>query len=448
MKLQEIDILRFFSAEEIEAMAVKAGFVRRESPVTGLKFFLMFTTGLLNTPEGTLSQLAAFLSSTSDTNVTPQAIDARLNTRAMDFLALCLSAALSMLSRAPARADRPLEEFEHVYIIDSTTFDLHPSLSGIFRGSGGLASRSAMRIQLVFDYKTGRIFLEIGDVDLSDYTTLANIIREEKLPFDGASIILHDLGYFKTTTLASMGKTANLFFVSKLRFGVGINRKDGSPLDLKALLKKQPKDFDIEIDINGAPARVVGVRLHDSIVNSRIRTANNCSEAKTGRISKGYRAFLHYAVVVTNLPAAFTMKQLHALYRIRWQVELVFKVWKSILSIHRICSARKARVLTEIYGKLIMAVILCSICSVSWGNPGEVLISMHKTARYLQTIAGFWAIAIMKGGTRHKVFFMNMLREINRGCRKTAQRNKPTVEQILINSGVSDARLSAKRSVA
>jgi hypothetical protein len=42
-------------------MAKDIGFVERRSPVNGLRFLLTFTTGLLNTPDGTLAQLAAFL---------------------------------------------------------------------------------------------------------------------------------------------------------------------------------------------------------------------------------------------------------------------------------------------------------------------------------------------------------------------------------------------------
>ena len=55
------DVFKFFDPQEVEAMAKDIGFVERRSPVNGLRFLLTFTTGLLNTPDGTLAQLAAFL---------------------------------------------------------------------------------------------------------------------------------------------------------------------------------------------------------------------------------------------------------------------------------------------------------------------------------------------------------------------------------------------------
>ncbi|MBM4459914.1 MAG: transposase, partial [Chloroflexi bacterium] len=52
-------------------------------------------------------------------------------------------------------------------------------------------------------------------------------------------------------------------------------------------------------------------------------------------------------------------EQVALLYPVRWQVELVFKLWKSEFALDRVAGYRRERVLCELYAKLIAAVLLC-----------------------------------------------------------------------------------------
>ena len=133
MQPAEISIAKFFDPEVVEAMAREAGLVQRRSPITGMRFLLTFTTGLLNTPDGTLAQLAAFLGSTCGVEVSAQAVDQRIGSAARGFLRKCLSAALKMSASIPARMDEMLHGFDPVYVIDSTNFNLHPALAETFK---------------------------------------------------------------------------------------------------------------------------------------------------------------------------------------------------------------------------------------------------------------------------------------------------------------------------
>jgi len=45
-------------------------------------------------------------------------------------------------------------------------------------------------------------------------------------------------------------------------------------------------------------------------------------------------------------------------YRIRWQIELVFKFWKSYCGLGNIIGSRQERVMTEFYAKLLIAVMV------------------------------------------------------------------------------------------
>jgi len=433
MSITELRILEFFDSEEIERMAREAGFVQRTSPITGMKFLLVFSCGLLNTPDGTLAQLAAFLSATAGTEVSPQALDERIHGSARDFLHLCLKKALMMASGIASLPRGVLDKFQHLYVIDSTNFTLHPSLAPVFKGSGGGASAASLRIQFAFDYRTCTMYVELGDVRLSDTSTLARWMDEGVLETDGACLFLFDLGYFKCATLAKIASKKDRSFLSKLQFGLKLKRPDGTELDLSSLLKKGPDPFDCAVMVDGLAYRLVGRKLPEEVVNRRIRKAREISKAKckSGQITKGYRLFLGYALFLTNLPPEYDIECLSAFYRIRWQVELIFKVWKSILSIHRMRSTRADRVLCEVYGKLIVAAIVSALSAMTLALLEGIAVSQHKVARYFRAVAAHWGLAIMAGVEAQGSFLEQVGKALARFCKKTKQKSKPNIEQVL-----------------
>lgn len=433
MRAVELDVAGFYHPEEVEAIARKTGFVRRRSPLNGMRFLLTFTMGLLNTPDGTLAQLAAFLGATCGAAVSAQAIDERIGTMAREFLGLCLRRALELAAAIPPAVDDVMDRFAHVYVLDSTNFELRPALAPNFKGNGGGASPASMRIQFAFDYRTNIMHVEIGDVRLADAETFARLVRNQTLPMDGTCLFLTDLGYFKAATFGSIRGRQDSHFLSRLLFRAKLTNPDGTDLNIGKLLAKAPDRFDLNVVMNGTPCRLVGTRLPDDVVNRRIRKANQDSKSKhkSRQITDGYRLFLHYAMFVTSLPLHYGVEQLFGLYRIRWQVELAFKIWKSILAIHHIRSAKKERVLCEVYGKLIVAILLSCLCSAARACMEGVAISSHKVARHVRAVATNWAMATMAGRARHCDFIKSLGRALARFCRKTRQKRKPTIEEIL-----------------
>ncbi len=432
MQAAEVNSARFFDPEEVEAMARQSGFVQRRSPVTGMRFLLTLTTGLLNTPDGTLAQLAAFLGTTCGATVSPQAVDGRINSEAREFMGMCLGRALKMSADIPRGTGDVLEQFDHVYVIDTTNFELDPALALRFKGNGGGASPASMRIQFVFDYCTGIMHVQTGDVRLSDTATLAKLVEERVLPMNGVCLFLSDLGYFKITTFENIHSQPDHHFLSKLQFGVKLKSPDGTDLALMDILKKRPDHFDLVVTMGGTACRLVGKKLPDDVVNRKIRKANEASKTQSRQTTDLYRLFLHYALFITTLPPdEFGMTQLFALYRIRWQVELTFKIWKSTLGIHCIRSARPERVLCEVYGKLVVAVLASSLQTAAWAFLDGLPISPRKVARHVRAVSINWALAITAGTAVHVVFLKALGHALARFCKKTRQKNKPIIEEIL-----------------
>lgn len=237
----ELDIYNFFSKEQIEEIAIESGLVTRKSPISGFKFFLTFTNGLLNEKNGTLAQLASFLNNSCEVEVSPQAIDQRINKAGKEFLKICLAKALGRLLKKLKINNEMMNIYKHIYIIDSTNFTLHHKLSEVFKGTGGGASSSSLRIQLIYDYFTGQMYVEIGDVKLSDQQTLYKIVKENKLNIQEKALFISDLGYFKKDTFDSIDKNSH-DFISKLKHNVRVcSKEDDIAVNISELLKKNQK---------------------------------------------------------------------------------------------------------------------------------------------------------------------------------------------------------------
>ena len=410
-------------------MAKEAGFVERISPITGFRFFLTFTNGLLNTADGTLNQLIAFLNSSSGVNVSPQALDRRISDTGKEFLAMCLKRTIKMSVKETKIDNDMLSFFSHIYLIDSTNFDLHPSLRETFKGSGGSASESSMRIQFVYDYLTGEMYIKIGDADTADAVTLNDIVKENNLSTDGNSLFLGDLGYFKTETFLILNGRKDQFFLSKLKYKVKIYDTKGNEINILEELKSNPDKIDINIKIGQLKCRLIVQKLSPETINAKIRRANKNSK-KGKAVSKDYKLFLSYGIFITDLPDRYNFKVLFAIYRIRWQIELIFKTWKSILNINKIRSAKENRIMCEVYGKLIIASLTDKIY-LEVQLIYQVNLSYHKSLQFIKSLAVKWVMAIIVGTEQHKQFMRYMGEQIARFCKKNKQKNKKNIETLL-----------------
>jgi hypothetical protein len=65
-------------------------------------------------------------------------------------------------------------------------------------------------------------------------------------------------------------------------------------------------------------------------------------------------------VYITNtLPKEVPMDYVHALYSLRWQIEILFKTWKSFFEIDECKNIKRERLECHLYGQLI-GILLCS----------------------------------------------------------------------------------------
>lgn len=98
--------------------------------------------------------------------------------------------------------------------------------------------------------------------------------------------------------------------------------------------------------------RLVGIELLEKVACKRIKKAIKQNDGKD--ISNDKRELLHWNLMITNVSAdTLDTSIIVELYRMRWQIELLFKVLKSTLSIDKMHVGKTKYLEAILYGRLL-----------------------------------------------------------------------------------------------
>ncbi len=130
--------------------------------------------------------------------------------------------------------------------------------------------------------------------------------------------------------------------------------------------------------------------MPQEVADERRRRARAAARDKGKAASADRLALCAWTLFVANAPpACLTLREALVLARARWQVELLFKLWKSHLRVDEWRSANPWRILTEVYTKLLAALVQHWLVLVGcWHHPDRSLV---KAAQALQAHAAHLA---------------------------------------------------------
>ena len=128
------------------------------------------------------------------------------------------------------------------------------------------------------------------------------------------------------------------------------------------------------------------------------------------------------------------LDMVRALYTLRWQIELLFKQFQSILRIHQSATGNTHRVQWELYGKLIAAVgvqRLHAVANTALWHTSRQEISLAKLSTRLQE-RPFLLAQFMRGSEAQAMGYLSQeLETLLRYCRKHRQRSRVTTREML-----------------
>lgn len=366
-------LLPMFPPERLEALAHQSRFVQRASSrLTGPDFLALMTTDMLENPAVSLGGMCDLLQQRNPQAVmTPQALQQRLNApqaaaSMQEVLQLALREQLAPLyAQIPATL---LASFGRVFLEDSTQCCLHAKLAEAFKGSGGSASRSAVKIDVIYELLHHQLHaLTVTDGRAADQGQATAIISSLR----AGDLVIRDLGYFSVEALQQI-TTKDAGFLSRLSSSVAVYASAEATAPAVALVDHvQPTvsqhgvgDFAVYLGAPRLSCRLLAYRLPEEVVAQRRRQAYETARKKGRTPTQAYLHWLQYGWYITNISAAVWPAEIVAtVYRIRWQIELLFKQWKSFLHLHVLKGTRPERIRCLLYGRLITITMLMRVCA-------------------------------------------------------------------------------------
>ena len=421
--------LKYILEERATVLARQTGCIRRQRKFSGADLVQTLVFGWLSNPEASLEALAS-LAATREIQVTDTAVHKRFSHPCAQFLHALLEEMLSVLIEASQ--DVPidlLQRFETVVLEDSSSIALPASLAELWQGCGGApGGEAALKLHMRWDLKRGGLRgpgLTSGRT--SDHFSPFN---EEALPT--GSLYIADLGYLswaRTMTRRAAGSYTLTRAPARTLFWTPAGKR----VKLESLLPQrvgQTKECWVRVgDAYRYLMRLLMLRVPADVAERR--RANLIAEAarRHRAVSAKALALADWTLLLTDVPAnRLTLQEALVLVRERWQIELLFKLWKQYGRIDEWRTSNPWRILCEVYAKLIGLLLQhWLILLFAWQDAQRSLVKLACVVR-----ATCWTLMEALAGHRPLHAALQAIqRRMRSGCQMNTRKQHPNSAQLL-----------------
>ncbi len=349
-------VLQGLLTTRAEQIGEQCQLIKRRREFTASSLLSTFVLGFLQRPQPTWEQLA-LVARQCGAQVSPQAVEQRVTPALRDSLRELWQTAMRCVVMAEPRATPLLAKFTQVFVGDSTMIRLTDALADEFPGCGGShgSGRATAKLQVIWDYVSGGLWhLEWEAGKQNDSTSP---LMSQTPP--AGSLSLFDLGYFSLERFRTW-QSAGAHWISR---GISDLRvwNDGQSYDLHDWLNAQSTgriDREVAVGMARLDCRLVALRAPQEVVARRRQKAYAKAAKKGRQPTARHLSTCEWTVFLTSCPdTLLSWKEVVVLYRVRWQIELLFKLWKShnLVAQHR--SDQPVRQLVELYARLTAAIV-------------------------------------------------------------------------------------------
>jgi len=428
---QVTELLQGLLSETMDALARETGCVKRERKFVGSTLLSTLVLTVLQNPEAKLADYQTTAAQLG-VDVTENAIAQRFTPELVTFLQAAIQPILSHIVTANPPPIELLDRFNEVAIGDSSTIALPDEYADQFPGCGGShgGGKAALKIQVLWYLRSGQLQVILEPGRASD---AKSPITELALAKNCLSIF--DLGYFSLDRFERV-EQAEGYWLSRLQHGTTVYDKAGNPVELRQFLAKNAKrgvvDVDVQLGAKRFPCRLVAVHVSEEIAARRRQKIYEKARDKGREPSQEYLAIQEWTIFVTNCPPSLlTWKEVIVLYRARWQIERLFKLWKSYNHLaRRDANATAVRQMAEIYTKLIAVIVQHGILLMTVWLDGRR--SLWCAAKSLRGWIG-QIIAVLDDTTRLSRALERQRKSMSKTARITHRRKHPSCFQLLNN---------------
>ncbi|HDR4886316.1 TPA: IS4 family transposase [Bacillus cereus] len=373
------ELQRYITPEFLEELAREMKFVKRKRKFSGSDLATICIWISQRVASDPLVRLCSRLHAVTGTVLSPEGLNKRFNEKSVLFLKHIFSLLLQQkICEQTHISSQLFAHFKRIRIMDATMFQVPHTLEHIYPGSGGCAQTAGIKIQLEYDLHSGQFLNFQVEPGKNNDKTFGTECLDTLRPGD---LCIRDLGYFSLEDLDQMDQRGT-YYISRLKLNTNVYVKNPDPEYFKnGSIKKQSEYIQINViqilnqlqpgetieyqqayigDKQQLFSRLVFHRLTAAQLQKRLEKIAEKEKSKHRTYSEKSKLVAGLNVYVTNAPWEWVpMEQVHELYTLRWQIEIVFKTWKSLFDIDHCRTVKQERIECHLYGKLI-AIFLCS----------------------------------------------------------------------------------------
>jgi Transposase DDE domain len=383
-------ILGTLKTKTINKIAHMCGFIKRKGGKISPSSLIIGFLHMVSKKRNTYSDWAIQIGLLEGKTITKQSMHERMNESTENVIKKVVEQQLSEKLK-PIKSKKLkglLSKFRNVYVDDSTTLHLPDALVESFPGNISKGERRALaKIHALYNLSQNNFsFLHVHSFSNNDQSLAPNILANVQK----GDLCLRDLGFFVLDVLDKL-ITKGVYCVTRKNYQSKIyDVKTGTEIDLMKELKKK-KIFDKEVLIGKKQQlkiRLVAFPIPHAQANERRRKARNDRDKRLNH-SKQYYKSLGYSIYLTNITRQMCgVDDIAQLYKLRWNIEIIFKSWKSCFSLDKIIHHQCTNTVRVKYMIYLMR-LYTYLFHISWrqylereSQNGQVKLSLLKMASF------------------------------------------------------------------
>lgn len=182
-------------------------------------------------------------------------------------------------------------------------------------------------------------------------------------------LVIADRGYSTRANIATVAAAEAHLLVRLTWQNLPLQTRDGQPCDVvtawRTLAYGETAAWEVQTtptkELPAIRGQLVITRLPEmQALAARVKRQRAAKKQarRGGRLDPRTLEASEYVLLFTTLPNVVTPEQVQALYRLRWQIELVFKRLKSLLHLDTLPAKTERLARSWVYAKLLIAVLL------------------------------------------------------------------------------------------
>lgn len=347
-------IYQTLSPSHLRQIARDTGFVQRLNKLKPEDFLTLCS--LLNESIGnnSLPDLCGKISYQSHTHMSKQALNERFNCEGVAFLK-------QVFYKLAAKQDWfafPMDLgrlFSRIRIMDATSFSLSNELPE-YPG----AHKSGVKLQLEYEWLRGEFLHTSVHPETASDRKAARDVESSLQPGD---LCLRDLGYYSAGNLKEID-AQGASYISRVPANTKFWSRDTAKKWINVAPEEDAKHLSPEgtidygfIRVGTDPRNSLNARVIVQKLTREQRDRRDTLLQKKRQKGKSTQSANHrndIQILISNVPQEYLDAQaFYPIYSLRWQVEILFKTWKSLFKIDHVRAMKQERFECHLYGTLI-----------------------------------------------------------------------------------------------